>query len=707
MVSERRRAGVGKFLSYMKKTQLLGKGFLRAGLGAVGLVWALAGSAQAQEACLLQPLSWAQRLQEAPLVVEARVQAVRSQDTGLHILTFNELDVFKVFRGALPAGKLTLVTEGGTVGPRREEVSNAPALAAGEQAIFLLQPDPTQPGRYRLAAGPQGLIRLDLTTATAADPFRRYTSITEELYPTLQAQTGQAYREIQPNELLVARLSRVARPAAAPVITGFSPATVTAGTRTVLTITGSGFGATQGNGTVGFSNANNGGTSFVSPLAGEYLSWSDTEIQVRVPSVTVGGAGPAGTGRLLITNGTSESSLSGTNLTVDYALANIESNGAPAPVALVSRDGTGGYTLTYNQNFAANAAATASFERALTTWRNGVGANRKIAAGTTTINSNVANDNVNVVSFDDATELPAGVLGVAYSYFSGCSNGAGGFNWVLSGTDYIFDGERNWQYGPAAPTGGQTDFETVSLHEQGHGIQLGHIIKPGAVMHFSIAANTQNRVLNSTNDVAGGNAEIDFSLGAPRCGNPSYVRLASTLPVTLVSFGAGRVSGGVRLRWQTAAEVNSAFFAVETTANPAGEWQELQRQPAAGNSLTVRNYEYLDARTTAGPRYYRLRQQDEDGTVYYSAVVTVQVAGTGELVAYPNPFSAELRVALPAAEAATLRLYDLAGHLVREQPVPAGQTAVELLAADVRPGVYLLEWRTGGGRLVRTRVVKQ
>lgn len=674
----------------------------------LSLTLLLAGPAYAQDACLLEPLPLAQRLAAAPLVVEARVLTVRSEDTGLHLITLNELEVFKVFRGTLPPGPLTLVTAGGTVGLRREEASNAPPLAADVQGVFLLQPDPAQPGRYQLVAGQQGLIQFDLRQAVAADPFHRYASITDELYPALLAQTGQPYRIVRPNAPLAARLNRVARPAAAPLISGFSPAVVTSGTGTVLTITGTGFGDVQGEGTVGFSNANNGGTSFVSPLAVEYVSWSDTEIRVRVPSVTVGSSGPAGTGRLLLTNGTRESSLSATDLTVSYALTNLTFNSKPYRVALVDRDGNGGYTLTYNASFAANAAATASFERALATWRNGVGANRTMAAGTTAISTAVANDNVNVVSFDEDDQLPAGTLGVAYSYFSGCANSAGDVNWVLTGTDYIFDGERNWQFGPAAPTGGQTDFETVSLHELGHGIQLGHIIKPGAVMHYAIAANTQNRVLNPTNDVAGGNAEIDFSLSAPRCGSPVYVRLPGTpLPVTLVSFDATRVGGGVRLRWQTAAEVSSAFFAVESTPNPAGEWQELQRQPAAGNSATARTYEYLDTRTMAGPRYYRLRQQDADATAQYSSVVTVTVAGTGELVAYPNPFSAELRVTLPTAAAATLRLYDLAGQLVREQPVPAGQTVVELLAADVRPGVYLLEWRTAGGAPARTRVVKQ
>lgn len=682
------------------------EGFRQVWFLVVGLLLWSGAPLRAQEACLLEPLTLEQRLAEASVVVEARVAAVRSEDTGPHILTYNELDAFKVFRGALPAGKLVLVTEGGTVGLRREEVSNTPQLAPGNQGVFLLQPDPARPGYYRLAAGPQGLIQFDLNTATAADAFHRYTSITGELYQALERRTGQGYREVRPNVVLQARLNRAARPAAAPVIADFSPATVTAGTGTVLTITGSGFGATQGSGSVGFSNANNGGTSVVTPLATDYLSWSDTEIRVQVPSATVGGAGPAGTGRVQVTNGSAESSFSTGTLTVNYALSNLTFEGLPYRVAMVSRDGAGGYTLTYNTAFAANTAATASFERALATWRSGVGANRKIATATTTINTTDGNDNINVVSFDDATELATGVLGVTYSYYSGCPNGASGLSWILASTDYIFDGERSWQFGPAAPTGGQFDFETVALHEQGHGIQLGHIIKPGAVMHYAIAANSQNRVLNPVNDVAGANAEIDFSLSALRCGNPAYTRLATPLPVTLVSFTGEAVGAGVRLRWQTAVEVNSAFFAVESTLSAGGDWQELTRQPAAGTTSSPRNYEYLDARPLPGPRYYRLRQQDTDGTVRYSGVITVAAASPTQLAAYPNPFTTELRVTLPGAEPGTLRLYDLAGRTVREQATPAGQLAVDVAAAHIRAGVYVLEWRTASGQRARTRVVK-
>ncbi|UOQ77561.1 hypothetical protein MUN84_02340 [Hymenobacter sp. 5516J-16] len=160
------------------------------------------------------------------------------------------------------------------------------------------------------------------------------------------------------------------------------------------------------------------------------MSWSDTEIKVRVPSTTIGDAGTAGSGAVLVTNGTAESALSADNVTIDYALTNLSyQTSATAPlspyrVALVGRDGQGGYTLHYNERFAANTAAKEAFERALLTWRNGVGANRRMAATTTTTNAN-ARDNVNIVSFDDAGELAAGVLGVTYSYYAGCSTNGG------------------------------------------------------------------------------------------------------------------------------------------------------------------------------------------------------------------------------------------------------------------------------------------
>jgi hypothetical protein len=686
------------------------QGWLAGTLLLVGMLGPLQ-PVRAQEACLLVPVPLTQRVQASALIVEARVQARRgtTQDEGRHIVTENELEVFKVFAGQLPvAGPVRVITPGGTLGLRREEVSNSPELAVGEQAVFFLEPDPQHLGAFRCYAGPQGVIAYDLQSGTAAEPFARYASITDELYAALAARTHTSFREVRANEAVAAGPAEAARGAAVPVVTGLSPTALPAGTNAVLTISGTGFGDVRGTGRVGFLNANNGGASYTYPLAADYVSWTDTQIQVRVPSSTSAG-GPAGTGLVQVTNNDNLLALSAQPLTVTYALSTLDYQGTPYRVKLVNDNAQGGYTLSYTAAFRQNTAAAGSFQRALTTWACATGANRVVADANTTITAN-AQDGTNVVGFDDATELPAGVLGTTYSYYSGCGSP---LNWALTETDYIFDGEQAWQFGPADPTGSQFDFETVALHEQGHGIQLGHIIQPGAVMHYAISARAKARTLEASSDVAAGNAEVALSLVANSCGAGAMQRLAPTacatapLPVELTAFEARHEPGrGTQLIWRTASERNSAFFAVETRTEAAASWQTVHQQPAAGSSSAPRTYNWLDTRPLAGRRYYRLRQQDLDGTVAYSAVQMVSAEAATALAVYPNPATELVRVQAPASSPpATLRLLDMTGRAVRTQPMPTEAT-LELRLDGLQAGVYLLEWRAGS-QVLRQRLVKR
>ena len=54
----------------------------------------------------------------------------------------------------------------------------------------------------------------------------------------------------------------------------------------------------------------------------------------------------------------------------------------------------------------------------------------------------------------------------------------------------------------------------MALHEQGHGIQLGYVIKPAAVMHFNIGNGKSQRILGTIDDLAGGRDEVAFSATA-------------------------------------------------------------------------------------------------------------------------------------------------------------------------------------------------
>ena len=661
----------------------------------------LAGPGWAQDACMLIPTPLAKRVATASLIVEAGVRAQQVVSENGHIYTISELTVYKVFQGTEPV-VLRLVEAGGTVGLRREVVSTSITMAPGQQGLFLLEPHPLLPGTYRLVAGPQGFVRYDLADRTASEPFGRYASIEGTLYPAVETLVGAAWRNLRPNAALAGALP-VARPTAQPVISSFSPTSLTAGTNAVLTINGSNFGATQGSGSVEFPNANSGGSSFVSANPADYVSlqWSDNQIQVRVPSTNVATGGVAGTGTFRVINSGGETGTSPTALTVVYALSNLGqgANNPPIRPKLINDDTQGGYTLLYTPSFQSNIPAREAFERANTQWACKTGVNR--TTSTTNVNTGAMADNFNLVAFDNTTTptLPAGVLGVAYSYYRICDTNA-----TLSEIDVIFANRNDWNFGPQAPAFSQFDFESVAVHELGHATQLGHVINTAAVMHFSIANGQNKRTLGTSDDLTGGRDEVAFSTtsNTAACGTPPgpHMRLVlagcAPLPVELVAFKARyQAERGTLLAWATASERNSAYFAVESQEEGTPQWKEVERQLAAGSSSSPRTYAARDPRLLSGTRYYRLRQVDHDGSTSYSSLITVSGLESG-LALYPNPVADRLQVSGPA-QAGRLTFYDVMGNKVTGFELVAGPNDVDVSA--LRPGFYLVEW--ADGRTVR------
>jgi hypothetical protein len=705
--------------------------------------WLVPASLRAQSTCMLLPVSLAQRVQAATLVVEARVssQQAERRTLGRQIVTRNQLQVFKVFKGQLPAGPLSVLTAGGTLGLEREETTGTLRLPAGAQGVFLLEPDPAAPGEWRAYAGPQGFIAYDLADATATEPFGSYPTIPANLYPALSGSgRGSSYRTVQPNAALATALARKTAPkpakgvstlgvTATPVIDNFTPTTITAGTSTsntnatvTLTINGAGFNSVQGTGYVEFRNADSPGSdsnpNYTTPLASDYVAWTDTQIKVRVPSYSATG-NVAGTGLVRVTNSDGSLATSATALTVTYAVLNLtypnsRNINQTYRIHLVGTDEIGGYTLHYSPSFLAEAKVP--FETALRGWHCATSMNRTLGPTTTT---DVASEDANnVVRFGSASELPTGVLAVTSSHYSGCvNNTTGATNWWLTETDYTFTPVPypgfTWNFTANAPSNSQVDFQSVALHELGHGQQLGHIISATGVMNFSISNGQMKRTLDASIDVAGGNNIIAYSTGATpsqRCNQAAFTTSTTgcTLPVELLAFEAAYLPGqGTHLSWTTASEKNSAAFVVESQeAASAGTWQDVARVAAAGTSPTTRTYSALDSQPLAGTRYYRLRQLDLDGTVTYSPVRAVQGAAQATLAAYPNPATRAVQLCGPLMAGATaqVRLLDATGRCVVQQAGPAGQAAFSLPLVGVAPGLYLVEW-LNGPTPYRTRLV--
>ena len=676
-------------------------------------------SLPAEMHCLMTPLDPAERAQKAGLVIEGEVLDARGfwNSTHTRIYTAHRVRVYKVFKGEATT-EITVLTEGGSVDFDREQSTNTLHLAPGDQGILFLTAAAfagvdTAGSAWAAYGSEQGFVRYDLATATATEPFRQYPVIGKDFYSKLSAATGQVGREVQPNAGLNTSIARVANPTVASrgtataVISNLSPARLTAGTGAVLTINGLGFGAARGTGTVEFRNADDGGETYIKPLDANYVSWSDTQIRVVVPSYGATGS-PAGTGTVRVTASDGTQSVSPTAVTIVYALTNVQaeqSNLLYRP-GHINQNKTGGYTFQFEAGFAANTTANAAWQRALATWRCQTGINWQV--GATRTKTGVANDGENSVGFDNGAELPAKVLGRTTSYYSGCRNTDGSVVFWVKEIDTQFDDARNWQFGPARATALQFDFESVAVHELGHAQQLAHLILPTAIMHYAIGSGANTRTINAASDIAGGRLVLRTrSFVAPVC-NP-----VPMLPAPLTAVAASSLGGGgMQLTWSTRDECflqTAQAFVIERAADTTA-WRALATVPAGAST---NSYAYVDAQPLPGLAYYRLRVRRPDGSLdnVVPLAVTDDALAATDLQLYPNPLrDGLLRLWYTGTTAGNLTLYfyDAIGRYHGGYAISHGTGLNQLtLAVDnLRAGLYLVRWHDESGRRGTSRLVK-
>lgn len=179
-------------------------------------------------------------------------------------------------------------------------------------------------------------------------------------------------------------------------------------------------------------------------------------------------------------------------------------------------------------------------------------------------------------------------------------------------------------------------------------------------------------------------------------------------PVELVEFiGTNRGKVNV-LQWTTAAESNNNGFVVERSPDGT-RFEGLGFVKGAGNSNVTRRYQYEDPLEVPQTFYYRLRQEDYDGTVAYSKIISVVPAYSrdiAEIYHNGNSTNIALQTQFGKAETATLTVYSLTGAVISQRTVeiPAGSHLQNLSLPLSAKGVYLVEVRTAGGLWKRQKI---
>lgn len=132
----------------------------------------------------------------------------------------------------------------------------------------------------------------------------------------------------------------------------------------------------------------------------------------------------------------------------------------------------------------------------------------------------------------------------------------------------------------------------------------------------------------------------------------------SALPIELISFVSSCKDEINVLQWKTASEFNTSHFTIEKSSD--GEtWTEIGMVPAAGNSTSVRDYEFLDQNKFERElTYYRLVQVDIDGKneVFDPIASACNSATSFETIVAPNPNNGNFKLQIGSPESQEINI---------------------------------------------------
>ncbi len=197
----------------------------------------------------------------------------------------------------------------------------------------------------------------------------------------------------------------------------------------------------------------------------------------------------------------------------------------------------------------------------------------------------------------------------------------------------------------------------------------------------------------------------------------------SVLPVELQNFTAQAENGKVILTWETATEVNNYGFEIlrNRESDSENNWEVIGFVRGAGNSNSIKRYEFTDDETETGKTFYKLKQYDLNGAIAVSEAIEVNVNPPSSFALYqnyPNPFNPTtiIQYSIPKLNgvetrySTSLRVYNILGEevatLVNKYQAP-GNYEVNFDASDLPSGIYfyriVVNGISNGERFIATK----
>lgn len=241
-----------------------------------------------------------------------------------------------------------------------------------------------------------------------------------------------------------------------------------------ITITGDGFGDSQGNGYVTFDNGNGYYAQSIAQSF-DYSTWGDEEITVKVPA--------AFSNKVKIRTDSGYEIETNDSLHIGY---NLDDNVSSIyGHTYLHNQEDGGHKFYLNTELHNIFERKAAVERTLNDFVCKTGINFFLSEQGTTLGWNLG-DGQNTISFDSASNmLSAGTVGFCNTLWSSCIYNGETFYYVNE-MDIVINSSFEYDYSTGNPSAGLAKFSYVLMHELGHAMRLGHVNELGETMYPSV-----------------------------------------------------------------------------------------------------------------------------------------------------------------------------------------------------------------------------
>jgi hypothetical protein len=167
---------------------------------------------------------------------------------------------------------------------------------------------------------------------------------------------------------------------------------------------------------------------------------------------------------------------------------------------------------------------------------------------------------------------------------------------------------------------------------------------------------------------------------------------ATLLPIELLSF-EGKAEGKKNvLKWTTVSETNNNFFSVQRSST-AKDFVTIGAVKGAGTSNQSLQYSFVDTKPLPHQNYYRLLQNDFDGSTSFSRIISIKnsAAETATVTVFPNPAETFLSiVSVNDIDNSQIEIVNVLGETVLKKSFQ-NNLDVSILSS----GVYFLKIKTG------------